>query len=657
MKSYRYPAITILIWISLIDGVSGQQFNYNFDSLRVVIQQRPDDTASIGAYIDYAARFFYAGSDSGLYYLNKGRALAYKSNNYYRFSDCLKNQGDLCSINGDFRSAIPYYRQAMGIAEKMRYHLLLARIQGNLGIAYKNLGEMDSAMTTLDRVAATFKDNLHTHADSVALAVHYIQLFDVYRVQGLIADALYYGELGYALSKTLDFPRGIGYGLYVEALKYCKDDPRRAMGYCDSALGIAVSKKIAELEVFVRGCKADIFMDDKKYERAEKELLHVTRYTAGSIRLVTNSRLSRVYFGLGDYKKALHCYQYAIDLASSLGYRSEISTTLESGMAIYQKLGDYKMAFELLKKYDQVQQQMASEKLKISFERSSLQFKTAEKDKQLAQSRLIIEQKDNRLKRQSLIILLITLISVTVVVVSGQRIKNLEAAKKLHLLGAVMSGEERERARIAKDLHDGVGGILSVVKMRFSLSKTEFPGLQHSETFNKAMGMLDEASSEIRKTAHNLMPDMLIRLGLDEALSVFCNNIRLRGQGKICYQPVGEIGRFNKSFELTVYRMVQELISNVIKHSNAGSAYVQLTRQAAVLTVSVEDDGVGFDIESLKTVGGLGLHSVMDRVNSLGGEIEIDASTGNGVSIYFELPITPFNSKFNGINEDQGSHS
>src|SRR5262249_42007226 len=160
--------------------------------------------------------------------------------------------------------------------------------------------------------------------------------------------------------------------------------------------------EIADLQVFVRDLKADIYMDSEDYQRAEKELLQDMRFTAGSIQMVTQSRLSEVYYHLGDYQKALRCYRFAIDLADKLAYRAVIARTLESGIAIYRKLGDYKTAFELLKRYDEVKALMASEKLKIDYARSSLRFRTAEKDKQLAENRLIIEQKDNRLDRQSL---------------------------------------------------------------------------------------------------------------------------------------------------------------------------------------------------------------------------------------------------------------
>ncbi|WP_254659582.1 ATP-binding protein [Mucilaginibacter sp. PPCGB 2223] len=623
-----------------------------------MIQKHPNDPASIHACVDYAGKFFYTQSDSAFYYLNKAMALAKRTNNNIGYAYCLKNEGDLYAINGESKKAVMYYKQGLAAFKKSKENVLYIKILSNLAITYKNLGALDSAMQTFDQVSAAFKNNLHTHQDSIALAVHYIQLFDTYRVQGFKDDALFYGEKAYTLSKTINYERGIGYGLYVEGLKYYQADPALALKYCNKALDIAVLKNISELQVFVRSLKADIFINAGKYRQAEEELLKDTHYTAGSIRLVTNSKLAKVYYYLKDYQRALGCYQYAITLAYGLGYRSEIASTLENGIDIYQKLGNYKTAFVLLKKHEQVQSEMASDKLKLDYERSALKFRAAEKDKQLAQNRLTIEEKDNRLKRQSLLIMSSIFIIVLLIIVAlliyhqqkklqAQRIKNLESAKKIQMLDAAMSGEEKERKRIAENLHDGIGGLLSAVKMRFSIFKNEYPELKASGAYNKAIAMLDDASAEIRKTAHNLMPDMLVRFGLDEALQVFCDNLNQFNQLKIRYECIGEIGRFNKNVELMIYRMVQELINNTIKHSNAKNAYVQLSRQRNVLSVSIEDDGCGFDKQSLQTAKGMGLNAIEDRINSLGGMLEIDSTLGNGVYIYFELDILDFNIKSN----------
>lgn len=630
-----------------------QPMNYNFDSLQRVIATHPAARSSGVAYLHYATKFFYSNRDSGMFYLEKAGELAQRSGDLDVAAECLKSKGDLFSINGDFRRAKDLYLQGKELAWNAKDQLLWIRICCNLGIAYKNLGKMDSAISVVNGVSEDFAKVLRTHEDSIVLALHYIQLFDLYRAQGFPEDAIYYGEEGHHLSSILNYQRGIGYGLYIQGLKRYKEEPAAAMKYCDSALAIARAGKISELEVFIRSLRADIYIAGGQYKRAEAELLPDLSMNAGSIRLVTWSKLSKVYYHLGEYSRSLQYFQQALDLANVLGYNAELVATLENGIALYEKMGNYQQAFSLLKRLDEVKAAMASEKIKLDYDRAALRFRADQKDKELAKAQSILAQKESRLNRQSWLIVTTTLSCVVIIVIAWliywqqkrlqvQRIRNLVAEKEIQMLGAAMEAEERERSRIAKDLHDGIGGILSAMKMRFSIFRNEYPELRRSDEYNKTLSMLDEASSEVRKTAHNLMPEPLNRCGLDEAVQLFCEKMSTAGRLKIDYQSVGDIGRFNTFFELTVYRMVQELVNNIIRHSGARHSYVQLSRLQDIMMISVEDDGSGFDRSKIENSAGMGIRSIKERVRTLGGTVEIDSSEGNGSSIYVELDIAGF---------------
>jgi len=217
-----------------------------------------------------------------------------------------------------------------------------------------------------------------------------------------------------------------------------------------------------------------------------------------------------------------------------------------------------------------------------------------------------------------------------------QELKAVQQQKELQLLQALMQGEEKERSRIAKDLHDGVAGMLAAVKMHFS----SVPGadyLTQSEGYKKGMDLLNEATQEIRKTSHNLMPEVLLQHGLDEALSRYCSNITNSRILKIQYDSWGEIDRFTDGFELSVYRIVQELVNNIIKHSRATQAMVQLTQQDNLLSISIEDNGVGFSNNHTKD--GMGLRSLQSRIKAMNGKMEMESSEQSGVNAYLEFEI------------------
>jgi signal transduction histidine kinase len=218
-----------------------------------------------------------------------------------------------------------------------------------------------------------------------------------------------------------------------------------------------------------------------------------------------------------------------------------------------------------------------------------------------------------------------------------QQLKSIQQQKELQLLQALMQGEEKERSRIAKDLHDGVAGMLAAVKMHFS-SMPGADNLMQVEGYQQGMKLLNEAAQEIRKTSHNLMPEVLLQHGLDEALRRYCNNVNNSKVLQIQYDSWGEVDSFNNSFELSVYRIVQELINNIIKHSKATQAIVQLSQQNDMLTISIEDNGVGFSGND-NGKDGMGLRSLQNRIKAMNGKLEMESSQQSGVSAYLEFEI------------------
>jgi signal transduction histidine kinase len=177
--------------------------------------------------------------------------------------------------------------------------------------------------------------------------------------------------------------------------------------------------------------------------------------------------------------------------------------------------------------------------------------------------------------------------------------------------------------------------MLAAVKMHFNSIAFQDGSVLHSEGFRQGISLLDEASREVRKTSHNLMPEVLLRYGLDEALRRYCINISNDRVLKVQYDSWGEMLRFDSSFELSVYRIVQELLNNIMKHSKANSAIVQMSLQNHILSLTIEDNGIGFHDELQKD--GMGLQSLQSRVKAMNGRVEVESGSGEGVSAYLEF--------------------
>jgi signal transduction histidine kinase len=219
-----------------------------------------------------------------------------------------------------------------------------------------------------------------------------------------------------------------------------------------------------------------------------------------------------------------------------------------------------------------------------------------------------------------------------------QKITELENEKLLLATQSILKGQEEERSRMAKDLHDGLGGLLSGVKLQLGAMKGNLIlSEENGKTFNRALSKLDESISEMRRVAHNLMPEALMKLGLQQALQDYCDGLSELQDFKINTEFYGLEKRMEPSFEIVVYRIVQELLNNSVKHSGASAILVQVMRQDKNLTITVEDNGKGFDKEAV--LQGAGLVNISSRVDYLKGQLDIKTDPGKGTSVYIDCKI------------------
>lgn len=225
--------------------------------------------------------------------------------------------------------------------------------------------------------------------------------------------------------------------------------------------------------------------------------------------------------------------------------------------------------------------------------------------------------------------------------IQRQRISELETEKQLTATEAVLKGEEQERTRLAKDLHDGLGGMLSGIKYSFSTMKGNLiMTAENHLAFERSMDMLDSSIREMRRVAHNMMPEVLVKFGLDTALNDYCNGINQSGALQVNYQSIGLADlKLDQTIAITIYRIVQELITNTMKHAAAKTAIVQVTKTDDQLAVTVEDDGQGFDTMILKQSEGIGWLNIKHRVDFLKGKLDVDAEAGRGTSVHIEFTV------------------
>jgi len=209
------------------------------------------------------------------------------------------------------------------------------------------------------------------------------------------------------------------------------------------------------------------------------------------------------------------------------------------------------------------------------------------------------------------------------------------------ILNAIIHTEERERQRFAKDLHDGLGPIMSTIKMSLSaLSK------RNLDEYGKAVvdnleDVIDEGITEIKEISNNLSPHVLNNFGLASAISTFINKINYTDVIKIHLTSNLNQERFSENVESVFYRAVCELINNTIKHAGAKNIYIKINHINNLLIMNYSDDGKGFqyDESTLFEAKGMGYYNIRSRLNSINGQIDIDSAEGKGLSadIYVKL--------------------
>ena len=353
------------------------------------------------------------------------------------------------------------------------------------------------------------------------------------------------------------------------------------------------------------------------------------------------------YFN-GDNIAAKKHINDALSIAVKDSLKDELKNIYTVLSFIAARDGDFKASYQAKQKGDSIQQLLLNEQVMKSTTELEKKYELEKKNGQ------IILQQAQLEKTKILNVVLIGSVAILLIIsilgytsyqqkqkFQQQRISELETQQQLTATEAVLKGEEQERTRLAKDLHDGLGGMLSGIKYSFNTMKGNLIMTQENAlAFERSMDMLDSSIKEMRRVAHNMMPEALVKFGLDTALKDFCNDINLTGVLRTSYLSINvENVMIDQTTAITVYRIVQELINNTIKHAGAANAIVQLTKSNDILSVTVEDDGKGFDKNLLNAAKDIGWSNIQNRVDFLKASLDVKTENGKGTSVLIELKL------------------
>ncbi|MCE7042686.1 ATP-binding protein [Dyadobacter sp. CY312] len=363
--------------------------------------------------------------------------------------------------------------------------------------------------------------------------------------------------------------------------------------------------------------------------------------------------------------KAMENYPKALEVIKQVVAQEEIYPRRKNRMLYYYelaqtsaKVGDMKGAYNWLHQYAVLADSASEERIKSDIAALEARYQSTEKEKQIYQlqaknEKAILTIKNNRLVNWLLAVVCLFLLAVTVLVLlfyrnnkrlwtQQKQLHDLELQKikqdhRISMLSAMLEGQEQERTRLARDLHDGLGGLLSSIKIELSQVAGQ-PNQQMKVGIDRTLSHLDDAVNELRRIARSLMPEILMKYGLAEATREFCKNLKETGVNLIC-QVFNYTDSLPQEKQVVLYRIIQELVNNAVKHAAADQILVIIQQSGDTLFVTVEDDGKGFDTSKPNSKTGAGLSNVKARADFLNATFDIQSSPGNGTSVTVECKI------------------
>lgn len=399
--------------------------------------------------------------------------------------------------------------------------------------------------------------------------------------------------------------------------------------------------------------------------RPEKAIEYIHRELALKDALGTNVRylvmgylaLCKAYYLQKDYTRSVSTFEEIWQHYDRNDFQNRVMIdACQVASDAYAKLGILSKALEYKDIYIKLKDSLMKQDKIDMMNRLQIKYRISEKDKALAQQKLATTEAENRVRQRNAWIAGISLLTLSGLALfvlwqrnnrhkqhlQQEKINSFQQQMEIAKLNATIAGEERERSRIARELHDGIGGLMAGARMNFEMVKRNLH-LENITDYQDGLHLLEEASSELRKTAHNMMPEMLLQEGLVVAVEYFCRKVVSNSPTHLHFQTAGVPRSFAPQFELTIYRVIQELVHNIIKHAQATEALVQMSFSDTIFDVTVEDNGIGMPPDILSTAKGIGLRSIADRIKAIDGTMQIQNLPENGTSIYIEVVLKPEN--------------
>ena len=629
--SYSNRAINLSKKLGYTRGISGALF------AKAIVYWKSGDIDSATVFLDHAIKindsiknFSQLGqnyevygilfiqlnqSENAIKKLNKSLHYFSQANDSVGIVGLYNSFGLLYKSIGEYDSAVYYYVKLLSLSKKIGNESLLSPGLINLGNIYLHLEEYNEAKDYfLESLIYSKKYNKENH-----LAMAYESLGTICSKQYNYDEALKYFDQCRELYSRLNYPSGL-VTLYL-------------------ALGNTLEEQGKNNEAF------------KYYSKGIQLALEIEDVDAIIVGLLNKGLIYQKWNNLDEALAIYDSCEVLIKKTSDIGKLKSVYYNIYS---TYEQKGDFKNAFNYLTKYNVIKDSVFNlnkaniiADLTLKYEKEKDQALILALENENLEKDLNLRKRTNQRNTYlfSGLGLVLTILFLFIFyqnkarkdkIIAEQKIRQLEEEKKLLAAKSLVEGQDEERKRIAKELHDGLGVLLSTTKMQFSALKDK--STENKPLIDRATKLLEQAAGDVRKISHNMMPGLLTRFGLYEATEDLIEQLNETEELNATCKITGDTKRLPENTEIMLYRVIQEMVNNSLKHSEAKNILLNINIMQDHLDIQYSDDGKGFDVEEKFKSKSIGLNGIQSRVNFLSGEINIESSHGKGVNFYIKIP-------------------
>lgn len=578
------------------------------DSLDKVLAGLPDTTRVKRIY-QFAKNNLYTFPKLTYAKAEEASKLAHKLGDKMREAMNYSLMGVVEKNNGEYKKALEWHLKSLKLNEEIQDKKSMAISNNDIGVLYKVMKDYPTALVYYQKSLALCREAKMENGVALTLG----NIGTIYNEMGQEDKALDYYKQSLAKAKEIDSQDAKVNALSNIGELYAKQhDPKSALPY---------------------------FLDAIKIDRANEDKYGM---------ILSSINLGSTYKDLGNYPSAMPYLKDAIRFAKEIGASPLLVNGYESMAGLYETMGDTKNALLYHKLFSDLKDSLLNTERTEQLAEMQTKYETEKKEQEIGQ--LTQDNKISALQLQQrttqiilLIIAVVFILVVSFLLYNRNKIKqretlNAELLKQEQLRNrAIIITQENERKRISEELHDGLGQMMSAVKLNVAALEDNLK--EKNPQFNNAIQLIDDSCRELRNISHNMMPGILIKAGLVPAVKEFVDKINSSGAISISVEAEESKVRLGDTIEINFFRIIQELINNIIKYAKATQVQVTITMEENILSIMIEDNGKGFDKDILKTSSGNGWNNINSRLNLLNGKIEIDSQPGQGTVIFIETPL------------------